>query len=350
MTRELLTVKATIPDNISEEYYQISTEILSSFPKYRPPVDLFRFREDLAQLQPYTRKGARLTNEQVEEVQRMCEAGDLFVSRSDHPIYSQHIVHQLDLVLVDKNLKEGEVADIFQQALALRVNEFIDQPVKPVFEVLYRDVMVLTEYLWQDKHRVKQFMRRLHREHSLAKHSLNTLSVGLWLLATSMGDNLKRRDLDRSALALLLHDLGMAKVPAFILSKATPLKPDEKDKIPLHPLVGAKIMHKMGLAFDELRQCTLEHHERLDGSGYPQKLKGEQISRLGRICAVADSFSAMISARPHAPAKELVAAAQELAADKARYDARYTSLLLNALVTNAFGTTGKPKPEAPAKG
>ncbi|HCG05473.1 MAG TPA: HD family phosphohydrolase, partial [Desulfovibrio sp.] len=218
-------------------------------------------------------------------------------------------------------------------------------------EALYRDVMVLTEYLWQDKHRVKQFMRRLHREHSLARHSLNTLSVGLWLLVASMGENLKRRDLDRAALALLLHDLGMAKVPAFILSKTTPLKPDEKDKIPLHPLVGAKIMHKMGLAFDELRQCTLEHHERLDGSGYPQKLKGEQISRLGRICAVADSFSAMIAARPYAPGKDLVPAAQELAADKGRYDTRYATLLLNALVTNAFGTAkpkAEPKPEGTA--
>jgi len=100
----------------------------------------------------------------------------------------------------------------------------------------------------------------------------------------------------------------------------------------------------MGLAFDELRQCTLEHHERLDGSGYPQKLKGEQISRLGRICAVADSFSAMIATRPYAPGKDMVPAAQELAADKARYDTRYATLLLNALVTNAFGTA-KPKAE-----
>lgn len=337
-------MKSTIPDNISEEYYQISTEILSSFPKYRPPVDLFRFREDIAQLQSYTRKGVRLTNEQIEELQRMCEAGDLFVSRSDHPIYSQHIVKQLDLVLVDKNLKEGEIADIFQRALGQRLTEFFEQPVKPVFEVLYRDMMVLTEYLWQEKHRIKQFMRRLFREHSLVRHSLNTMSVGLWLYMTTAGDALKRRDLDRAAIALLLHDLGMAKIPAFILSKATPLKPDEKDKIPLHPLVGAKIMHKMELAFDELRQCTLEHHERLDGTGYPQKLKGEQISKLGRISAVADSFSAMTSARPHAPAKDPIAAAQELAADRAKYDSRYTGVLLNAMLTNAFGAAKSAQP------
>ena len=107
-----------IPQNINEEYYQISTEILASFPKYRPPVDLFSFREDIKVLAPYSKKGVRLSNEQVEEVARLCAAGDLFVSRSDHPIYSRHIVKQLDLVLQDNNLKESEIADICIRALA----------------------------------------------------------------------------------------------------------------------------------------------------------------------------------------------------------------------------------------
>ena len=93
-----------VPQNINEEYYQISKEILSSFPKYRPPVDLFSFRDDIMVLAPYCKKETRLTNEQIEEVARLCDEGDLFVARSDHHIYSRHIVKQLDLVLQDKNL------------------------------------------------------------------------------------------------------------------------------------------------------------------------------------------------------------------------------------------------------
>ena len=69
-----------VPQNINEEYYQISTEILASFPKYRPPVDLFSFREDIKVLAPYCKKGVRLSNEQVEEVARLCAEGDLFGS------------------------------------------------------------------------------------------------------------------------------------------------------------------------------------------------------------------------------------------------------------------------------
>ena len=121
--------KRDVPQNINEEYYQISSEILSSFPKYRPPVDLFTFREDICVLAPYCRKGDRLTNAQVEELAKLCAEGSLFVSRSDHPIYSRHIVKQLDLVLQDRNLKEAEIVEICIRALVMRYSEFYAQPV-----------------------------------------------------------------------------------------------------------------------------------------------------------------------------------------------------------------------------
>lgn len=329
--------KAAIPDNIAEDYYQISTEILSSFPKYRPPVDLFQFRADIAQLYPYSRKGVRLSNEQVEEVQNLCDAGNLFVSRADHPIYSEHIVKQVDLVLLDGNLKESECADIFIRALHMRLAAFIEQPVRPVFESLYTDLMVFTEFLWQDKHRIKLFMRRLRDEYSVANHSLNTLFVGLWLfIYTFTGDSFKRRHLDRAALGFVLHDIGMSRIPAFIRDKIQPLKGEEKDKILLHPLAGLKMLQKLNLGFDELNQAIMEHHERLDGTGYPTRSKDEQISRFGKLCAVADSFSAMITTRPYAASKDPRVASAELAADKARYDSRFTTPLANAYLTGVF--------------
>lgn len=334
--------KAAIPDNIAEDYYQISNEILSSFPKYRPPVDLFQFRSDIVQLYPYSRKGVRLTNEQVEEVQRLCDAGDLFVSRTDHPIYSEHIVKQVDLVLLDGNLKESECADIFIRALHMRLGAFVEQPVRPVFETLYRDLMVFTEFLWQDKHRIKLFMRRLLDEYTLVNHSLNTLFVGLWLFVyTYVGESFNRRHLDRSALGLLLHDIGMSRIPLFIRDKNMPLKGEEKDKILLHPLAGIKMLQKLNLGFDEMNQAVLEHHERLDGSGYPGHAKENGISRFGRLCAVADSFSAMITTRPYAPGKDPRSASAELAADKAHYDTRFTTPLANAYLTGVFDLPGE---------
>ncbi len=332
------SVKSTAPDHITEEYYQIGAAILASFPKYRPPLNLFQFREDLARLQPLFRRGERLSNEQVDEVQDLCAKGNLFVSRSDKDIYSRHIAKQLDLVLVDSNLKMGEIADICISALGQKTDDFFVQPLQAAFDALFQDVLVFTELLWQDKHRIKTFMRRLQTTRSLTAHSLNTLFIGIWLLLETEHD-VTRRTLDRAALGFLLHDLGMTKVPAFILDKKTPLTREERDKITMHPLASVKIMQRLDVAFNELNQAQMEHHERLDGSGYPQGFSETHISKIGRITAVADSFSAMIRERPHAKAMEPTAAAAKLVQESAKYDARYTHPLQSALMLRQFETT-----------
>ncbi|MDE5832468.1 MAG: HD domain-containing protein [Desulfovibrio sp.] len=324
----------SVPENINEEYYQISAEIMSSFPRYRPPVDLFFFNEEIAVLTPFSRKGARLSNEQVEEVAKLCEEGNLFVSRSDHHIYSEHIVKQLDLVLQDNNLKEAEIVNICIQALKNRYNDFYQQPVKSFYASLLNDVLVVTEYLFQDKTRVGAFMRRLSTDNDPASHAVNTMTVGLWLWL-KYNQNVQRKTLDNLAMGLLCHDIGMSKVPPFLISRNGPLKPDEKDKVLQHPLQGAKIMQKMDAVANEILRPCLEHQERLDGGGYPQKLKGEQIHPEGKLAALADSFCAMIAERPYAPAKNPLDAATELSMDP-RYDNNLARMLIGAYTMGKF--------------
>lgn len=323
-----------VPDNINEEYYQISTEILSSFPRYRPPVDLFFFREDIAVLAPFSRKGARLSNEQVEEVARLCEDGNLFVARSDHHIYFEHMIKQLDLVLQDHNLKESEIVSICIDALKMRYEAFYNQPVKTAFDALQRDVFVLTEYLMGDKTRINAFMRRLSKEYNQVNHAINTMIVGLWI-RFNRPEELTRKELDNLAIGLITHDIGMSKMPPFLLSRKGVLKNEEKDKIGLHPLQSAKIMQKMELPSSDPLLACFEHHERMDGSGYPQRMKGDQIHPAGRICAVADSFSAMISERPYASAMDPLKAATELS-ESPGYDTSAARLLVGAYATGKF--------------
>jgi HD-GYP domain-containing protein (c-di-GMP phosphodiesterase class II) len=330
----MCAIKSSIPDNISEEYYQISPEILASFPKYRPPLDLFKFVEDVAQLLSYSRKGQRLSNEQIEEVNQLCQDSNLFVSRSDHPVYSKHICKQLDLILLDKNLKESEIADIIVQALQLRLEAFFDQAVPPVFEFLYKDLMVVTEYLSSDSRRIKSLMRRIQTTHSLINHSINCGFVGLWMYLKCRNYEFVRRDLDRIAVALFLHDMGMCKIPQFILSKTIPLTLEERSKVNMHPILGLKIAEKLGLSFNEIKACILEHHERLDQSGYPRKVGGDEITKIGRLCAVVDSFCAMITDRPYAKAMTLKDAAKAISKDDAHYDTQFTLQLLSGFVAN----------------
>jgi response regulator RpfG family c-di-GMP phosphodiesterase len=320
--------KHDIPDGLNEEYYQISADILGSFNKYRPPLNIFTFREDVARVVPYFKVGNRLSNEQVAELAALTEEGVVFVSREDHPVYVKHISFQLDLVLVDKNLKEKEIADIFTQALTRRLAEFFEQPVAAIFEKLWVDLMVLSEYLYADIARARALVRRLHREHTLENHSMNTgfLGLALWgkLKEKGFAEVVKRPVFDRVLAGLFLHDLGMAKVPLFLRTKDKPLTGEERAKINAHTKVGFEMLGKLGLRYAEMDQCVTEHHERVNGSGYPLKSVKQEFP--GRLTAVADSFCAMITKRPYAEAMEPVQAAASLAQDR-RYDPEITKAL-----------------------
>ncbi|MDO9631407.1 MAG: HD domain-containing phosphohydrolase [Humidesulfovibrio sp.] len=329
--------KVDIPNALDEQYYQINMDILESFSKYRPPLDLFRFQEDVARIVLFCKGGERLSNEQVEQLAQMVNEGVVFVSRADHPIYVKHISYQLDLVLVDKNLHETEIADIFTQALTRRLAEFFDQPVPLVLARLWTDVMVLTEYLYHDIHRIRALTRRLHPVHSLENHSFNSGIMGLAIhskvkAAQYEAGDIKRKVFDHLTVGLFLHDLGMSKVPNFIREKGKQLTPDERGKVQRHTQTGYEMLAKLDLKFPEVEECVTDHHERVTGSGYPQKKLGSAVGDVGRLCALADSYCAMTTKRAYAEAMEPMKAAGVLVQDPG-YDSELSRNLQAMLVT-----------------
>ncbi len=119
------------------------------------------------------------------------------------------------------------------------------------------------------------------------------------LIAQQLG--LPASQLTDIRISSLMHDIGKIGVPDAILNKKGKLTPDELAYVQRHPVVGANILRQVQLLKDIL-PGILEHHERLDGSGYPFGLRGDQISMIGRIVMVADVFDAMTSDRPYRPA------------------------------------------------
>jgi HD-GYP domain-containing protein (c-di-GMP phosphodiesterase class II) len=116
------------------------------------------------------------------------------------------------------------------------------------------------------------------------------------LIAQELG--LDETSINDIRIGSLLHDIGKIGIPDSILLKNGTLNPAEIELVREHPRTGANILSKVKL-LDPMRPAILEHHERLDGSGYPAKLRDTQITLMGRIVAVADVFDAMTSNRPY---------------------------------------------------
>lgn len=143
-------------------------------------------------------------------------------------------------------------------------------------------------------------------------------------------------DTHRVAIGAFLHDLGKIAIPDTVLCKRTDLDEDERDIMRTHPAVGARLLasHPVAsLAQDAVRS----HHERPDGAGYPQGLRGDEIPRDARIVAICEAFDAMTSARPYRKAMPIDAALTVIRDELGtRFDKRLGEHFLSLAETGMF--------------
>ena len=156
---------------------------------------------------------------------------------------------------------------------------------------------------------------------------------------------LSNKQLETLNIASLLHDIGKIAVPAEILSKPGRLNVAEFALIKQHPEVGESLLRKV--SFDApIASIVGQHHERLDGSGYPRGLQGEQILLEARIIAVADVMEAMISHRPYRPGLSLQKAILELRhGSGSKYDGRVVNACIAVMERGGYeflGVVGEP--------
>jgi diguanylate cyclase (GGDEF)-like protein/putative nucleotidyltransferase with HDIG domain len=174
------------------------------------------------------------------------------------------------------------------------------------------------------------------RNRELERH---TVEVATLAELTAALLELPPDEVERIRLAAQLHDVGKAAVPDGILTKPGELDEEEWEFIHRHTVVGERIIRaapSLAAAADLVRS----HHERLDGSGYPDGLRGDRIPLGARIVGACDAFCAMVSDRPHRPAKSVEEALAELRAGAGSQFDRTVVAALAAVVARGGARVG----------
>jgi len=146
-------------------------------------------------------------------------------------------------------------------------------------------------------------------------HSINVSMYCLTIMRV-IKPNATRTELLHAGLGGLLHDLGKVKIPTQILNKPEGLSEEEYQVIKTHPDLGLNLLLDTGeeefegLDLKTIARIVHEHHENIDGTGYPAKIKGNEIHLLARVCAVADFFDAITTKRSYS---EVVTVSQAIA-------------------------------------
>jgi len=169
------------------------------------------------------------------------------------------------------------------------------------------------------------------KDHYTHGHTSRVTNISLAIAEQLFSLRKKRRDrrfMENLHIASLLHDIGKIGVPEAILNKQGALAPYERKKIEEHTLIGVNILQPIK-ELQEALAGVKSHHERYDGSGYPEGLKAEKIPLIASIISVADAFDAMTSDRPYRKALSREAAVEELKRQSGR---QFDPCIINAFM------------------
>ena len=167
----------------------------------------------------------------------------------------------------------------------------------------------LIESVFKNKEAVGALLRLKESGDYRFEHGV---SMAAWAAILGRQIGLHRDELETLAVGCAMCDVGMTQLPAEMLGQANQLSEGQQRIIRAHPTMGAELVSDSKNVNFEVLGIIENHHERMDGSGYPRGLQGAAIPLLARIAGLVDAYDAMITPRPWAPARTSHEAAQEL--------------------------------------
>ncbi|HEU4414761.1 MAG TPA: HD domain-containing phosphohydrolase [Candidatus Angelobacter sp.] len=173
----------------------------------------------------------------------------------------------------------------------------------------------------------------------------HSLRVGRYAAAMAEGLGMPAPEVSEMRAAGYLHNIGMVTVDKHLLSKPSALEPGEFQEMADHTVQGHRIVSTVQFPWPKIPEVVRSHHERADGSGYPDRLHNDEVSTPVKIVAVADTFDAMLSERPYRKKLSLGEAAAQLSwLAPAKLDGEVVHSLLVQLRRDAVTHVSPPRP------
>jgi HD-GYP domain-containing protein (c-di-GMP phosphodiesterase class II) len=228
---------------------------------------------------------------------KLREIEGLYVSEEDEERYQAYVDKHLQSIAQNTDIPTEQKARLVYAKAVESIDAMFNNPesLKNV-ENAQPVVNSFIDIILNDASAVESLMKITAHDYYTHTHSINvsiyTLSLGSFL-------GIKGKDLEVLGMAAILHDLGKSKIDYDIINKNGKLTDEEFTQMKNHPAFGHEIALKLGIVDDRILTGIRHHHEKIEGGGYPDNLKGDQISDFARIIGVCDVFDALSTKRSY---------------------------------------------------
>ncbi len=222
----------------------------------------------------------------------------VYISVKDHQVYYETMEKALSRIVVDPNIQQEKKNEILYATAIELSNQLLAGP--PGKEEVKRAANVArstVELIMRNRMAFGGLYEIFNHDFYTATHLVNVCGLSI-SLAQKMG-LFDVEILQQVGTGGLLHDVGKVFVPNEILNTTERLTAGQFETIKNHVVLGRQHLEKVMLLSPEILAVVSEHHERMDGSGYPKGLRNEELSPLGRLAGIVDTFDAMTSVRPY---------------------------------------------------
>jgi len=219
------------------------------------------------------------------DVENLLDYNLLYVHEEEKELYENYYNNLMSLKLVPEKMKE------FYSNVGNTINKMFTNPQdKSNMKEVDNIVTDMVSTIAQDSFTVSSFITILSSDYYNHTHSLN---VSVYAICLGRHLKMSKSELKELGVSALLHDLGKSKISDAIINKTGKLTEHEFNEVKKHSMYGWALARQMGITNKHILAGIRNHHERMDGNGYPDKLKDEQIHTFAKIIAVCDTFDAL---------------------------------------------------------